>query len=74
MRVLPVEVLHHQFKKPELVSGFFTLVRSASSGGTSRISLASVTPPISVFLALYGLSVPVYIWLPRERARGHFLY
>ena len=42
-------VFHHQFQKPELVSGFFTSARRASAGGTSRIRLASVTLPIPAF-------------------------
>ena len=50
-------VFRHQFKKPELVSGFFTSAVCASSGGTSRICLASVTPRIPPVLALRGLSV-----------------
>lgn len=64
----------HQFLKPELVSGFFTSACNASTGGTSQSCLASVTLPIFVFLALCGLSVPVFIWCPRERARGHLSY
>ena len=71
MRVLSVEVLHHQFQKPELVSGFFTPVRNASSGGPSRICLASGTPHISAFLALHGLSVlRFYLVASRACARS----
>ena len=50
-------VFRHQIQKPELVSGFFTSAVCASSGGTSRICLASVTPRIPPVLALRGLSV-----------------
>lgn len=39
----------HQFQKPELVSGFFTPARSASSGAPARICLASVTPSVAAF-------------------------
>lgn len=48
---------HHHIQKPELVSGFFTSAVCASSGGASRIRLASGTPPIPTVLALRGLSV-----------------
>ena len=63
---------HHQFKKPELVSGFFTSAVCASSGRTSRICLASVTPRISPFWALHGLSV-LGFYLPASRACARLL-
>ncbi len=49
--------LHHHIQKPEPVSGFFTSACSASSGGPSRIRLASGTPPVFAHWALFGLSV-----------------
>ena len=57
MPVIEVEVLHHQFQKPELVSGFFTSALYASLGGTSQIRLASATPFVSALWAPRGLSV-----------------
>ena len=63
-------VFHHQFQKPELVSGFFTSARRASAGGPSRICLASGTPHISALLALPGLSVlGFYLVVSRACAR-----
>ena len=59
--------LGHQFQKPEPVSGFFTSGRGASSGGPSPICLASVIPPMSAFLALFGLSV-LHFYLDASRA------
>ena len=49
-------VFRHQFQKPELVSGFFTSAVCASSGGTSRICVASGSPRICLFLARCDLS------------------
>ena len=66
-----VGTFHHQFQKPELVSGFFTSAHSARTGGASRLCLASVTPHISPFLALFGLSVlQFYLLASRACARS----
>ena len=63
-------VFHHQFQKPELVSGFFTSARRTSSGGPSRICLASGAPHISALLALPGLSaLGFYLVVSRACAR-----
>ncbi len=63
--------LHHHIQKPELVSGFFTSAVCASSGGASRIRLASGTPPIPTVLALRCLSVlRFYLFASRACARS----
>ena len=64
-------VFHHHIQKPELVSGFFTSGRSASSGGLSRICLTSGTPPDFAFLAFRGLSaLRFYLYASRACARS----
>ena len=64
-------VFRHQIQKPELVSGFFTSAVCARTGGASRLCLASVTPHISPFLALFGLSVlQFYLLASRACARS----
>ena len=66
-----VGTFHHQIQKPELVSGFFTSAVCARTGGASRLCLASVTPHISPFLALFGLSVlQFYLLASRACARS----
>ena len=54
-------VFHHQFQKPELVSGFFTSARRTSSGGPSRICLASGAPTFPRFWPSLASLLSVFI-------------